>query len=64
MDIKKLHLDLQSRGIDLHIDTLKKAKLKGYTSRKLALILEKATGTPRESWVFPEKFGNPWTDGK
>lgn len=31
-------------------------------STKRAVQLEKLTGIPRESWAWPEKFGNEWLE--
>jgi hypothetical protein len=59
MTVPELYKLLCDAGVEIHIDTLYKARMGGF-ARKLALICEDVTGIPRERWVFPEKFGSPW----
>lgn len=60
MEIPDLYKKIVETGAHIHIDTLYKAKQRGFMTKKLALLCEGVTGVPREKWVFPEKFGDPW----
>lgn len=60
MEIPQLYKMIVEKGANIHIDTLYKARQRGCMTKKLALLCEEVTGIPREKWVFPEKFGNPW----
>jgi len=46
--------------LDVHVDTLYKAKRFRYMSKKLAKELEAVTGIKRLMWLYPDEFGDPW----
>ena len=48
---------------DVHVDTLFKIKRGASNpSLKLSILLEGLTGIDRTKWLFPEKYGDPWTE--
>ena len=49
-----------AKQLDVHPDTLYKAKREGYMSKKLAKKLESITGIKRLMWLYPDEFGDPW----
>jgi hypothetical protein len=49
-----------AKELNVHLDTLYKAKRKGHMSRKLSRELEKITGIKRLMWLYPDEYGNPW----
>ena len=49
-----------AKQLNVHPDTLYKAKRMGYMSKKLAKKLETITGIKRLMWLYPDEFGNPW----
>jgi helix-turn-helix protein len=52
-----------AKAADVHVDTLFKIK-RGVSkpSLKLSEILEEITGISRIRWLFPDKYGDPWTE--
>lgn len=48
---------------EIHVDTLFKIKRgTSLPSSKLSKKLEKITGIDRRKWLYPDEFGNPWTE--
>jgi hypothetical protein len=45
----------------LTIDGLYKARRKG-ASKRLARMLEGVTGIPRLKFLYPEEYGDPWSE--
>jgi hypothetical protein len=46
--------------INVHPDTIWKARRRRKASSKLAELLEKATGIERTKFIFPDIYGDGW----
>ena len=46
--------------LEIHADTIWKAKRKRQASLKLSEMLESATGIDRLKFLYPDKYGDGW----
>ena len=59
---KKWRVQELAKEIGVIRDTLDKARRKGTTSTKTAKELERATGINRLKFLYPDEYGDPWSD--
>ena len=58
--MKNYTIQTLAEKLDVHPDTLYKAKRNQAVSKKLAKKLEELTGVQRLRWLYPEDYGDPW----
>ena len=58
-------IPILSKQLKVHIDTLYRIRRgERRPTVKLALMMEKATGVKAEAWIFPERYGDPFSQVK